>query len=71
MKVWFYFNDRPDPLAGLCEVLEEMAGHNVLEALSLEVVVSGDPGQGETEDFIGSAFQKVEEALVNPGSSGL
>ena len=35
------------------------------------VVVSGGPRQGETEDFIGSAFQKVEEALVNPGSSAL
>ena len=31
----------PQPLAGLCEELEAMAGHNMLEALSLEVGIDG------------------------------
>ena len=44
-----------------------MAGHNVQEALSFEVEVVGQ----ETEDFIGSVFQKVEEILVKLGWSAL
>jgi len=54
-------------LAGLCEELEAMAGHNMLEALSLEVQVFGN----ETEHFIGCAIQEVEEVLVKPGWSAL
>ena len=51
------------PLTGLCEELEAMAGHNMLEALSFEVDVDGH----ETEDFIGSIIQNVEKVLVKPG----
>ena len=54
LEVWLNSNYQPDPLAGLCEVLEEMGGHNVLETLSFEILVDDH----ETENFIGSAFQK-------------
>ena len=57
----------PPPLAGLCEELEAMAGYNILEVLSFEVMVDGH----ETEEFIGSTIQKVEEVLVKPGWSAL
>jgi len=50
-------------LAGLCEELEAMAGHNMLEALSFEVRVD----EKDTEDFIGSIIKRVEKALVRPG----
>ena len=55
------------PLAWLCEELEAMAGHNMLEVLSFEVQVDDD----ETEDFIGPIMQKMEEILVKPGWSAL
>jgi hypothetical protein len=55
----------PDPV--LWEELDAMAGHNMVEAPSFKAIVDGD----ETEDFIGSEFQKVEEALVKPGWSSL
>jgi hypothetical protein len=61
----FLYDDLP--LAGLCDELEAMAGHNVLEALSFEVLVDSD----ETEDSIGSIIQKVEKVLVKPGWSAL
>jgi len=61
----FLFDDLP--LAGLCGELEAMAGHNVLEALSFEVLVDGD----ETKDSIGYIIQKVEKVLVKPGWSAL
>jgi hypothetical protein len=54
-------------LGGLCEELEALAGHNMLEALSLKVHVDGL----ETEDFIGFIIQKVENVLVKPGWSAL
>jgi hypothetical protein len=54
-------------LGGLCEELEALAGHNMLEALSFKVRVDGL----ETEDFIGSIIQKVEKVLVKPGWSAL
>ena len=56
------------PLAGLCEELEAMAGHNMLEALSIKVHIGDNT---ETEDFIGSIIQKVENVLVKPGWSAL
>ena len=56
------------PLAGLYELLEAMTGENMLEALSFELLVLIE---WEREDFIGSAFRKVEEALVKPGWSAL
>ena len=58
---------RSSVCSGVCEELEAMAGHNMLEVLSFEVKVSGL----ESEDFIGSVFQKVEEILVKPGWSAL
>jgi hypothetical protein len=54
-------------LAGLCEELEAMAGHNMLEVLSLKVFVDGYG----TEDFIGPIIQDVEKELVKPGWSAL
>ena len=57
----------PLALAGLCEGLEAMAGRYILEALSFEVQVDGH----ESEDFIGSTIQEVENVLVKPGWSGL
>jgi hypothetical protein len=57
----------PLPLAGLCGELEAMAGHNMLETLSLEVEMD----IAVTEDFIGSIIQKVEKVLVKPGWSAL
>ena len=45
----------PLPLAGLCEELEAMAGHNMLEALSFEVHVDVH----ET----GSTIQNVDKVL--------
>jgi hypothetical protein len=51
------------PLVGLCEELEAMAGHSMLEALSLEVEVTCF----QTKDFIGPIFQKVEKTLVKHG----
>ena len=52
----------PGPLAELCVGLEAMAGHNILESLSIVVFADGS----ETADFVGSAFQEVEEVLVKP-----
>ena len=54
-------------LAGLCEELEAMAGHYMLEALFIEFVLE----HKETADSIGSKFQKVEKVLVKPGWSDL
>ena len=44
-----------------------MAGHNMLEALSIVFHVDGH----DTEDLIGSTIQKVEGVLVKPGWSSL
>jgi hypothetical protein len=57
----------PLPHGGLCEELEAMAGHNMLEALSFDVFAS----VGDTVDSIGSMFQKVEKVLVKSGWSAL
>ena len=57
----------PLALAGLYKELEEMAGHNMLEALLFKVDVDGH----ETEDFIGCIMRNVEKALVRPGWSAL
>jgi hypothetical protein len=51
----------------LCEELEAMAGHNMLEALSFKVHVDVN----HTEDFLGSIIQNVEKVLVKPGWSAL
>jgi hypothetical protein len=55
------------PLTGVYEGLEEMAGHNMLEALSIVFHVDGHG----TEDLIGSTIQNVEGVLVKPGWSAL
>ena len=52
---------------GLCEELEALAGHNMLEALSFAFQVDGN----ETENFIGSSMQETETILVKPGWSAL
>ena len=61
-------NREPVPLGGrlggLCEELEALAGHNMLEALSFALTVDGN----ETEDSIGYVMQKVEKVLVKPAS---
>jgi hypothetical protein len=54
-------------LGGICEELEALAGHNVLEALSFEVEVLNYV----TERFLGSTIRKVEKVLVKPGWSML
>ena len=55
------------PLGRLCEGLDGMAEHNMLEALSFDILVD----EGETEDFVGSQVQRVEEVLIKPGWSAL
>ena len=55
------------PPIRVCEELEAMAGHNVLETLTYTINVGGY----ETEDEIGPIFQKVEEVLIKPGWSAL
>ena len=54
-------------LGGICEELEAIAGHNMLEALSFEVGIVFSV----TVDFVGSIMQKVENVLVKPGWSTL
>jgi hypothetical protein len=51
----------------LCGELGSMAGNNILESFSLEILAD-DNGTG---DFIGSMFQSVEQILVKPGWSAL
>ena len=58
-------------LGGICEELEALAGHNMLEALSFKVTVDHDGGQTEDFQVIGSIIQKVEKVLVKPGWSAL
>jgi hypothetical protein len=58
------------PLAGLCEELEAMVGHIMLEALSFVVIVYFY-NVYRREDSIGPIIQKVENVLVKPGWSAL
>ena len=51
------------PFVVLCEKLEVMAGHDMLEAMSFEVVLE----HLETADYIGSKVREVENLLVNHG----
>ena len=62
LTAYLYDDSIPLRLAGICEELEAMTGHNMLESLSFEVKVDGD----ETDDFIGPIIQKVEKVLVKP-----
>ena len=66
LKVPLYHGFAHLLLEGLCEELEAMVGHKILEALSVEVQVQNED---EMEDFIGSIIQKVEKVLVKPGWS--
>jgi len=52
---------------GICEELEALAGHNILEALSFKILVDGFT----TEHTLGSTIQEVEKVLVKPGWSAL
>ena len=61
------YNSFPQSLAGLCEGLETIAGRNMLESLSFEVLVDDH----EAEDTVGSYLQSVEKVLVKPGWSAL
>ena len=53
------------PARQLCEELEAMAEHNVLEALTCEIIMNC------IDDFIGTIIQNVGEVLVKPGWSAL
>ena len=53
----------------LCEGLEAVAGHNMLEALSFEIRLPG--GFYMDPDFMGSTIQTVENVLFKPGWSAL
>ena len=57
----------PPPLGRLCEEVEAMAGDNMLEALSFELLADNC----EAEYFIGSKIRNVAEVLVKPGWSAL
>jgi hypothetical protein len=67
LSVSLYHEENSVFLGGICEELEALGGHNVLEALSFEVHVLAYV----TEDFVGSIIQKVEKVLVKPGWSML
>jgi hypothetical protein len=62
--LFYSFSQLPE----LCEELKAMAGNNMLEAFSFGII---DVDGSETEEMIGSTFQKVEEILVKPGWSAL
>ena len=66
-----YENFLYEPLEGICEELEALAGNNVLEALSFEIVVPVRVDIDETENYIGSLIQEMEKVLVKPGWSTL
>ena len=59
----------PRMLSGLCQELEAMAGHNMLEALSFEVNILDQVD--EMENWIRSITKEVEKVLVKPGWSAL
>ena len=69
LTVYLYQSYHNPPLAGLCEELEAIAGHNMLEALSFEVLVYDF--RVYSQDSVRSAIQKVEDVLVKPGWSTL
>ena len=57
----------PLPLSGLCNKLEAIVGHNIMEALSFEIDVDGH----ETAIFVGSMIHNLEMVLVKSGWSAL
>ena len=60
-----------EPFEGICEELEALAGNNMLEALSFEIVVPVCVDIDKTEEGIGSMIQNLEKVLVKPGWSSL
>ena len=68
LAVGFNYNSIPLRLGFLCEELEAMAGHNILEALSFDLNV--DAGGNEAKG-VGSIIQEVEKVVVKPGWSAL
>ena len=67
LKTVFYSYDNVSSPTRLYEELEAMAGHNVLEALTIEIWMS----DSRSKDCIGTIIQKVGEILVKPGWSAL
>ena len=66
LKIPFYpWDSIRLPLGGICEELEAMAGHNVLESLSCEIRVY----ELYSKDFIGPVIQNIEKVLIEPGWS--
>ena len=64
--------DVSTPVRQLCEELEAMAGHNVLEALCYTITIgSSENTEGDADDFIETIIQKVGGVLVKPGWSAL
>jgi hypothetical protein len=63
LTVPLYDEENSIILGGICEELEALAGHNMLETLSFKVHVFF----ARAEDFVGSTIQKVEKVLVRPG----
>ena len=62
-----YINEVSKPFEELCEGLEALAGHDMLEDLSFEIELTHD----ETEVAIGILIENVEKVLAKPGWSAL
>ena len=67
LTISFPLYGRVSPHTRLCEELEVMAGHNVLEALNFEI----EMGDSNLEDCIGAIIPKLGEVLVKPRWSAL
>jgi hypothetical protein len=56
------YEDNEDPLAGLCEELEEISGKNRLESIGIVINIHAD------EDcYTGDTWGKLERVLLQPG----
>ena len=72
LKSTFYFHRSTDVSTHtrrICEDLEAMAGHNIFEALTYEIMVTYT--LRGIDDFIGTTVQKIVNVLVKPGWSAL
>jgi hypothetical protein len=67
LNLTVYSHSDPTVPIWLCEELEAMAGHIMLESLFFHIHADG----GETEDFVLSLTQEVEKVLVKPEWSAL
>ena len=70
VSLWYPSANGSVILGGTCEELEALAGHNMLKAFKIRVDINSNDSISE-EGFIGSAFKKMENALVKPGWSAL